>query len=507
MCGLSVNFCFATHSISVHGSSRMEVPRHSNRVGADHPRTPVATSWTAVPSACSARSTSVTNEPPQRQSSGLRPFQDPSVKAAAAKERLSKLETALSAMDGMEGPEVDMVRNAYKRALEAVRGTPIDVQVKECESFLARARSHLEELDSKRATIIQNIESSEKRLEELRAQQTMTSPPDASSEVHQLRGRVAQLQAQVDNLRTFPSADCQGPNPKRTCSPGRVRSSLRRRDARVDRGATEGSPGGHSGQATPRGGEDLPTLVQGSASLATDHRRAGPRDAVCSGEHGEVIRVRCGMTGVPVGEAANPGPGQSRRRRRVSSSDDSDSHFDVGNPREGCAGRVPVDVLDALEEDLGVGEGEERVDAREDGSRNRFDRSECQGTVIDVDTDDEQSARAISDEDPVFRSVELGTVADSSIPVPSTMPAESPLPTWLDGNQSPRYARDESLVTGDRDSEHVVAVRASSTADAGGRMAVFARSSGRPKRLRANFTSHCSRSGEIEGRGVRFDSR
>ena len=45
----------------------------------------------------------------------------------------------------------------------------------------------------------------------------MMSPPDASSEIHQLRGRVAQLQAQVDSFRTVPSADCQGPNPKRTC--------------------------------------------------------------------------------------------------------------------------------------------------------------------------------------------------------------------------------------------------------------------------------------------------
>ena len=41
--------------------------------------------------------------------------------------------------------------------------------------------------------------------------------------------------------------------------------------------------------------------------------------------------------------------------------------------------------------------------------------------------------------------------------------------------------------TGDRDSEHVVAVRASSTADAGRRMAVFTRSLGRPKRLRGHF--------------------
>ena len=62
----------------------------------------------------------------------------------------------------------------------------------------------------------------------------------------------------------------------------------------MDPGPTEGFPGGHC------------------ARVAT---------AVQSGEHGEVIRVRCGMTGVRVGEAANPGPGQSRSRR-VSSLDE-----------------------------------------------------------------------------------------------------------------------------------------------------------------------------------------
>ena len=84
-------------------------------------------------------------------------------------------------------------------------------------------------------------------------------------------------------------------------SPGRLRSTLRRRDARVDRGATEGSPSGDSGRATPRGGEDLPTLVYGSAGVAADHPRAVVSNAICSREHGEVIRVRCGMAGVRVG--------------------------------------------------------------------------------------------------------------------------------------------------------------------------------------------------------------
>ena len=53
----------------------------------------------------------------------------------------------------------------------------------------------------------------------------------------------------------------------------------------------------------------------------------------------------------------------------------------LGNPRGGCnAGSVPLDVFDALEEDLGLEEGGARVNASEDGSRNTFNRSECAST-------------------------------------------------------------------------------------------------------------------------------
>ena len=82
------------------------------------------------------------------------------MKVAAAKDRVAKLEIAMAAMEGMEGPEVESVRAAHKRALEAVQGVPVDVQVKECESFLVRARSHLAELDSKRATVLENMDAS-----------------------------------------------------------------------------------------------------------------------------------------------------------------------------------------------------------------------------------------------------------------------------------------------------------------------------------------------------------
>ena len=89
------------------------------------------------------------------------------------------------------------------------------------------------------------------------------------------------------------------------------------------------------------------------------------------------------------------------------------------------------------------------------------------------------------------------TVPDSSIPVPTTMPAQSPLPTWVDGSQAMRV-REESVLdpgvprsgrfaalsnTDDCDNECALVVRASSNADAGGRVAVPAGSASRPKRL------------------------
>ena len=102
-----------------------------------------------------------------------------------------------------------------QRAQEAVQGVPVEAQVKECEAFLTRARSHLAELDSKRVTVMENIEASEKRLLELRTKM-QAPPPTEESEVQQLRGLVSQLQAQVESLRG-PSVDVHSPNPKRPC--------------------------------------------------------------------------------------------------------------------------------------------------------------------------------------------------------------------------------------------------------------------------------------------------
>ena len=160
-----------------------------------------------------------------------------------------------------------------------------------------------------------------------------------SAEVQRLRALVEQLSQEKEDVRLQTD-----PNRKRLCH----REDFLPQCDEEMQGWIQGqqrSASGHHGRPLPRS-EDIPTLVS-SAGMATYHPRTVFSDATCSGEHGEKIRVRCGMAGIRVGEAANPDPGQeSCRRRPVSSSDDND-----------CAPLVSlavasVSVLHALERDL-----------------------------------------------------------------------------------------------------------------------------------------------------------
>ena len=82
------------------------------------------------------------------------------------------------------GPEVEVLRVALKRAKE-VKMQPVDVQIRECEGFLSRARAPLTELDAKRATVSSNIHEAEQRLAALNQTQQFTPPPpvDADEEL------------------------------------------------------------------------------------------------------------------------------------------------------------------------------------------------------------------------------------------------------------------------------------------------------------------------------------
>ena len=56
-------------------------------------------------------------------------------------------------MEGIEGSEIDTIRSALERAKKASQAPPLESQIRDCEQFLVRARAHLEELDTQRATV------------------------------------------------------------------------------------------------------------------------------------------------------------------------------------------------------------------------------------------------------------------------------------------------------------------------------------------------------------------
>ena len=288
-------------------------------------------------------------------------------------------------MEGMDGPEVDSLRTAHKRAQEAVKGVPVDVQIKECESFLARAASHLEELDTTRATICQNIESSRKRLAELKAQSqahTVVPPMKEGGGSAAVEGDGVPI-ASTNRRNAFESPSGQSTRRasfQEAMSPRRISSSVRRGDGGVVGRTPRRSSEGIGDGTAPRGGKAL--------SINDNRcRRVAPVDSepedspFCVGEYSEVITHQCGLFGVRVGEASHPGPRvRDRHRRRVVSSDDellerpivgrdvfprteagsvitaSGAHlgeeFDLTIAESPDEATVPDSVIDALEADL-----------------------------------------------------------------------------------------------------------------------------------------------------------
>ena len=158
---------------------------------------------------------------PGLRTSGLRPFTDPATKVSDAKERVVKLERALAAMEGIDGSEVDAIREALERAKKAAQSPPVETQIRDCEQFLVRARAHLEAIDAQRATVVASIEEGSKRLESLKVVQQTQPPqtPDTSSEVQRLQALVAQLQSQLVQV--------QGPTPMTVEIPTSKRARLR----------------------------------------------------------------------------------------------------------------------------------------------------------------------------------------------------------------------------------------------------------------------------------------
>ena len=66
-----------------------------------------------------------------------------------------------TAMEGIDGSEVDTLREALERAKKAVQSPPVETQIRDCEQILVRPPAHLEAI----------VEEGSKRLESLKVLQ------------------------------------------------------------------------------------------------------------------------------------------------------------------------------------------------------------------------------------------------------------------------------------------------------------------------------------------------
>ena len=228
------------------------------RMGAGYSWSPptfvaMAQNWAAGSSVCQQSQPSMQVRSPKIQvkTSGIRP---------APKERVLKLETALAAMEGMEGPD--------KRAQEAVQGAPLDTQIIPLKGNLSFGgvgcqTGHLSQH--------RDVQDTAGRIE----------GHDSCTSRAGRRGRSAAIKRVGVSIA---SADrhVAAESKSRFCSP------VQRGDGGVDGGAPRRSPDGHGIGTASRGGQSVSiddkcgTRVA-PVSRADDHSFTG-------GEHSEVMR-------------------------------------------------------------------------------------------------------------------------------------------------------------------------------------------------------------------------
>ena len=57
-------------------------------------------------------------------------------------------------MEGIDGSEVETIREALARAKKAAQIPLVETQIRDCENFLVRARTHFKAIDAHRATVV-----------------------------------------------------------------------------------------------------------------------------------------------------------------------------------------------------------------------------------------------------------------------------------------------------------------------------------------------------------------
>ena len=104
--------------------------------------------------------------------------------------------------ENCQGPELDVLIAASKKAQKESQEFPLEAQIRAREGFVERVKKRIEQFDLERAAEVQRLEESQKRLAELRALQVvqpgpLPPPVDANAEVGRLQQMVLDLQRQL----------------------------------------------------------------------------------------------------------------------------------------------------------------------------------------------------------------------------------------------------------------------------------------------------------------------
>ena len=161
---------------------------------------------------------------------------NPDEALAAARARVSRLETALEVLGESDSTEVRTLREVLKQARHSAQEQPISAQIKDTEEFIARSTNRLQVLATKRSEEEQLLENATARLARLRELATSGPPPashtaDLDVQVSELKAKLAVVEAERDarakeadvqkqfGVTTVVDMDMilKDPDPKRPC--------------------------------------------------------------------------------------------------------------------------------------------------------------------------------------------------------------------------------------------------------------------------------------------------
>ena len=160
----------------------------------------------------------------------------------AARARVFRFEVALGVLGESDSAEAQILRDALKQARRSAQEQLISSQIKDTEEFIATSTNRLQVLAKKRSEEEQLLENATARLARLCELEAgpVCHPTALDVQVAELKAKLVVVEVERDarDVQRQCGIPPQDPVPKRPCR--RVYSKLRRGNARVDGGPTQG---------------------------------------------------------------------------------------------------------------------------------------------------------------------------------------------------------------------------------------------------------------------------